>query len=153
MASMNRISLIAALGAIALAGISVAQTNPQSPPFAGPNGATMGPGMMGRSGAGPGMMTGAGGAMAGGQGMMGGGGMMGCGRQGTAGKLDLQVGDVTACMERRLAIMANPHVKLGPVSATSADVITADIVTVDNGGLADRLAFDRHTGRVRRAAN
>lgn len=141
----------AALIAAALsAPASFAQTPPQGAPPASSGPATMGPGMMGRSGMGPGMMGGQGGMM-GGQGMMA-GGMMGCGGQ-AASNLDLQVKDVTACMERRLAMMANPRVKLGPVVAASADLITADVVTVDNGGLADRLAFDRHTGAMRRVTN
>jgi len=110
----------------------------------------MGPWMMGpmmgpmMGGYGPGMMMGP--MMMGGYGP----GMMGWGRRsGQAEDLNLSVKDVSANMDRWLAMMGNSRLKLGPVAQKDADTITADIVTTDKGGLVHRLEINRHNGFMR----
>jgi hypothetical protein len=87
----------------------------------------MGPGMMGR-GLGPGWVYGMPGAV----------------------ERALDVDEVKAMMERRLAWHGNPRLKLGEVRADADDddLIVADIVTVDDS-LVQRLIVDRHTGQFR----
>ena len=89
----------------------------------------MGPGMMG-----PGMM-----------GPMMGSGMMGWYGQPQA-NLNLSVDDVRGSVERWIAMTGNPRLKPGKVTATNADTITAEVVTVDKEALVQRYAVNRHTG-------
>ena len=63
---------------------------------------------------------------------------------------DIDVDDVTARMERWLAIQGNDRLKLGKVEQVDDDTITVEIVTVD-GSLVNKLAVDRHTGRTQPA--
>lgn len=127
----------------------------QSPPGPGAAGGVMGGG---GPGMGPWMMGPMMGPMMGGYGgmmtgpMMGGygPGMMGWGwRTGQAEDLNLSVKDVTANMDRWLAMMGNSRLKLGPVAQKDADTISADIVTTDKGGLVQRLEINRHNGFMR----
>jgi hypothetical protein len=92
----------------------------------------MGPGMMGMMG--PGMM-----------GPMMGSGMMGWYGQPQA-NLNLSVDDVRGYVERWIAMTGNPRLKPGKVTATNADTITAEVVTVDKEALVQRYAVNRHTG-------
>jgi hypothetical protein len=119
----------------------------------------MGPGMMGQGygpgqGMGPGMM-GPGQGYAPGYGM--GPGMMapGAGPQPGYGMgpapnpdADLSADDVRARIERNLAWHGNPRLKVGDVTETDEDTITADIVTKD-GSLVQRFMVDRHNGWMR----
>lgn len=139
-----------------------------------------GPGMMGRGhgsgpgyGAGPGCGTGPGYGMGPGsgmmsQGMMGQGhgsgpgygmgpGMMGQGfgsgqRFGDQVVLskDLTIDDVRHFLEHRMEMHGNKRVKVGDVTETDDDTITADIVTQD-GSLVQRFKIDRHSGQMQQA--
>ena len=108
----------------------------------GPDGG-YGPGMMGQgagSGHGPGMMMGYG----------PGAGSGPCGQDQAAGGRNLSVADVTTYLDRYLARMNNPRLKVGPVAEKDKDTIVADVVTKD-GSLVWRYEFDRDTGRMTRA--
>jgi hypothetical protein len=117
----------------------------------------MGPGMMGwGGGSGPGWM----GRMMGRGGGYGpscmGSEMMygyGPGRHGwngaQQGNLNLSVDQVKSRFEHWLDFRSNSHLKLGTVTAKDDDTITADIVTIDNGGLVQRYDINRHTGSMR----
>jgi len=126
---IGRIGLVIASGSALLASVALAQTAPAPAPAP----CTMGPGMMGP------MM---------GQGMMGpmmGSGMMGWYAQPQA-NLNLSVDDVRGSVERWIAMTGNPRLKPGKVTATNADTITAEVVTVDKEALVQRYAVNRHTG-------
>lgn len=101
----------------------------------------MGPGMMGSGMMGPGMM--------GPGGKMGHGGMMGHGGAAPLAE-DLSVDQVRHMMEHRVAMMQNPNLKIGEVTANDDDTITADVVTQDDS-LVRRFMVDRHTGAMRPA--
>lgn len=102
----------------------------------------MGPGMMGPGMMGPGMM---------GPGMMG-PGMMGPGMMGPGygpqqqANLNLSTDDVRSYMQRWIAMMGNPRLKVGPVAEKDSSTITADIVTTDKDALVQRFNVDRRTG-------
>jgi hypothetical protein len=120
----------------------------------------MGPGMMGQGmgagmmghhpmmgqGAGPGMMA----QMA--PGMMG---QMGPGMGGWTGLegrrivplMQLSADDVRGFLERYLESLGNARLKVGKVTETDKDTITAEIVTVDDS-LVESFAVDRHTGVI-----
>ena len=99
----------------------------------------MGPWMMGRSGwMGPGTM----GPCA--------PGMMAWGWRGPSDNTTLSANDVRSYFERCVAIGGNPRIKVGTVTETNADTITADIVTAAENAVVDRFAVDRHTGFLRR---
>jgi hypothetical protein len=120
----------------------------------------MGPGMMGQGmgagmmghhpmmgqGAGPGMMA----QMA--PGMMG---QMGPGMGGWSGlegmrvvpMIQLSADDVRVFLERYLESLGNARLKVGKVTETDKDTITAEIVTVDDS-LVESFAVDRHTGVI-----
>lgn len=121
----------------------------------GPGG--MGPQMMGwgPEGMGPQMMGWGGGTM--GPWMMGAGSGYGAcaGRIGRGQSADaaLTIDEVTSEMQTWLTARGNPHVKLGAVAEKNADTITADVVTTDNGGLVQRMEFNRHSGRFWPAPN
>ena len=83
-----------------------------------------GPGMMG--GYGPGMMRG-----------------------NRPSNLNLSTSDVKSYVERWIAMMGNPHLKVGPVIEKDSNTITADVVTVDKEALVERFSVDRHTGSWR----
>jgi hypothetical protein len=109
----------------------------------------MGPGTMGH-GMGPGMM---------GHGMMGHGmgpGMMGRGMGAPSGdtaayrERDLGVDEVKSILEHRLEHHGNDRLRVGKVEEKDADVIIAEVETVD-GSLVERYAVDRHTGRMQRS--
>ena len=138
---LGRIGLAIATGSALLASVALAQTAPTQTPCPMGPGMMMGPGNMG-----PGMMGMMGPMM--GQGMMG--PMMGPGMMGWYGQpqanLNLSVDDVRGSVERSIAMMGNTRLKPGKVVATSADTITAEIVTVDREALVQRLAVNRHTG-------
>jgi len=149
---------LAGLGALAVAVATPALSHGrgQGGPGYGPGYGMMG-GMMG-PGAGYGGMMGPGYGMGHGPGY---GGMMGpgygqgagfgpCGQAASATGEEVGVDDVTARMERWLAIQGNDRLKLGKVEAVDDDTITAEIVTVD-GSLVQTLAVDRHTGWTRPA--
>ena len=128
---------------------------------AGPGQYRMGPGMMGPGMMGPGMM---GPGMMGpgmmGPGMMGPGmmgpGMMGPGTMGpgygraVTPERDLSTDDVRHFLEHSLEMHGNERLKIGEVEEIDGDRILAEIVTQD-GSLVERLAVDRHSGRMRRA--
>lgn len=80
-----------------------------------------------------------------GTGMMMGSGMMGWYGQPQA-NLNLSVDDVRGSVERWIAMTGNPRLKPGKVTATNADTITAEVVTVDKEALVQRYAVNRHTG-------
>ena len=128
----------------------------------------MGPGMMGQMGPGtmgPGMQ---GGMM--GPGMQSGmmspgtqGGMMGPGMQGgmmdpgTMGPMralrvtptvHITTDDVRHFLEHHLAQHGFEHLKVGEVTQTNQDTITADVVTTEDS-VAIRLLIDTHTGWVK----
>lgn len=110
------------------------------------DGAGYGPWMMGRGGFGPGMMGYEGGR---GYGRGYGPGMM-WGRDAAEGEdLNLTVDQVKRQFERRLAIMGNDRVKLGPIVEKDANTITVDIVTTDKEGLVQRFSVDRKRGIMR----
>jgi hypothetical protein len=123
----------------------------------GQPGMMMGPGMMGQMGQGgpmmgPGMMMGPGqpGMMMG-PGMMG---QMGPGVMGPMGGLrvtpsmHLTTDDVRHFLEHHLTRHGFEHLKVGGVTQTDQDTITADVVTTE-GSLAVRLQVDTHTGWVK----
>lgn len=136
----------------------------------------MGGGMMGGGPMSRGMSGGRQGMMGRGQGMMGGGqGMMGQGTMGNMMKmmlgsmgqrimgrsmrgqgmrvvpsLNVTVKDVRLFMEKRLELVGNKRLKVGPVKQVGERIITADIVTVDNS-LVRRFEIDRNTGWVKKA--
>ena len=147
---VTTIATLAGLGALAVAAATPALSHGpgQGGPGYGPGYGMMG-GMMG-----PGYGPGYGGMMGPGAGY---GGMMGpgyghgpgfgpCGQAATSGG-DIDVDGVTARMERWLTIQGNARLKLGKVEEVDDDTITAEIVTVD-GSLVQKLAVDRHTGRM-----
>ncbi len=112
----------------------------------------MGPGMTGSGKGGQGMM----GPGMGGQGMMG-PNMMGRGfgsGQGFGGQVvpsrDLATDDVRHFLEHRIEMHGNKRLKVGEVTETDDDTITADIVTQD-GSVAQRFKVDRHTGQMQQA--
>lgn len=156
------IATLAGLGALTVAVATPALSHGpgQAGPGYGPGYGMMGPGyggMMG-PGAGYGGMMGPG---AGYGGMMGPGHHMGfgngagfgfgpCAQAASAAGEEVGVDDVTARMERWLAVQGNDRLKLGKVEAVDDDTITAEIVTVD-GSLVQKLAVDRHTGWTRPA--
>ena len=55
-------------------------------------------------------------------------------------------------LERCITISGNPRVRVGDVTESSDDRVTADIVTAAENALVDRFAIDRHTGLIRREA-
>ena len=61
---------------------------------------------------------------------------------------DLTADDVRERLDRQLAWLGNPRLKLGTVSETDEDKIIAEIVTQD-GSLVQRLEVDRHSGALR----
>jgi len=134
---VGRIGLVIASSSALLASVAFAQTAPAPTPCPMGTGMMMGPGAMG-----PGMM----GMM--GPGMMG--PMMGSGMMGWYGQpqanLNLSVDDVRGYVERWIAMTGNPRLKPGKVTATNADTITAEVVTVDKEALVQRYAVNRHTG-------
>jgi len=134
---VGRIGLVIASCSALLASVAFAQTAPAPTPCPMGTGMMMGPGAMG-----PGMM----GMM--GPGMMG--PMMGSGMMGWYGQpqanLNLSVDDVRGYVERWIAMTGNPRLKPGKVTATNADTITAEVVTVDKEALVQRYAVNRHTG-------
>jgi hypothetical protein len=158
------IATLAGLGALAVA----ASVPALSHGMGGQNGPGYGPGygmMGGMMGAGPGYGGQRGPGYGPGYGMMK--GMMGpghghgfgngagfgfgpCAQQAAATGEDIDVDDVTARMERWLAIQGNDRLKLGKVEQVDDDTITVEIVTVD-GSLVNKLAVDRHTGRTQPA--
>ena len=103
-----------------------------------------GSGMMGH-GMGPGMM---------GHGM--GPGMMGRGMGPPSGdtaayrERDLSVDEVKSILEHRLEHHGNDRLRVGKVEEKNADVIIAEVETVE-GSLVERYAVDRHTGRMQRS--
>lgn len=108
----------------------------------------MGPGVMGQGmghGMGPGMM---------GQGM--GHGMMGRGMGPPSGSTapyldrDLGVDEVKSILKHRLEHHGNDRLRVGKVEEKDADVIIAEVETVD-GSLVERYEVDRHTGRMQRS--
>ena len=60
---------------------------------------------------------------------------------------DLTVDEARAGLERWLASIGNPRLKLGNVAEKDSQTITADIVTVDNS-LVEKFDIDRHTGII-----
>jgi hypothetical protein len=103
-------------------------------------------------GAGPALSHGVQGMMGQGMGpgMMGPGyGMMGPGLMQPLAQ-DLSTTDVQHMLEHQLTWQQNPNLKIGKVEETDKDTITAEITTQD-GSLVQRLAVDRHTGRVQPA--
>lgn len=143
---VGRIGLVIASSSALLASVAFAQTAPAPTPCPMGTGMMMGPGAMGPGMMGPGMM----GMM--GPGMMGPmmGPMMGSGMMGWYGQpqanLNLSVDDVRGSVERWIAMTGNPRLKPGKVTATNADTITAEVVTVDKEALVQRYAVNRHTG-------
>lgn len=139
---VGRIGLVIASSSALLASVAFAQTAPAPTPCPMGTGMMMGPGAMGPGMMGPGMM----GMM--GPGMMG--PMMGSGMMGWYGQpqanLNLSVDDVRGSVERWIAMTGNPRLKPGKVTATNADTITAEVVTVDKEALVQRYAVKRHTG-------
>ena len=119
-------ALIAAVG---LAGMAAGQ--PYGSNWHGCPG-MMGPGMMG-----PGMM---------GPGMMGGPGHHGWGNY--QFPANPSVSDIKAYLERWVAAMGNPRLKVGTVKEKNADTIVGEIVTVD-GSLVQRYEVDRQSGVYR----
>ncbi len=102
----------------------------------------MGPGMMGPGyGMGPGQGYGMG------PGMMGPGYSMG---PAARSDLDLSADDVRARIEGNLTWRGNKRLKVGDVTETDDDTVTADIVTQD-GSLVQRFKVDRHSGRMQQA--
>jgi hypothetical protein len=134
----------------------------------GPGGAMMGPGTMAPGQMAPGMMgqMGHGGPMMG-PGMMGpmqgmgpGSPMMAPGMMGPSGMLGpmgglrvtpimhLTTDDVRHFLEHHLTRHGFEHLKVGEVTQTDQDTITADVVTTE-GSLAVRLQVDPHTGWIK----
>jgi len=174
MQTLRKTTIAALAGLGALGVVAVAVGTPALSHGRGQGGP--GYGMMGQGygmgpGPGYGMMGQGYGMMGPGYGMMGPGygmghgpgygGMMGpgygqgpgfgpCGQAASATGEEVGVDDVTARMERWLAIQGNDRLKLGKVEAVDDDTITAEIVTVD-GSLVQKLAVDRHTGWTRPA--
>jgi hypothetical protein len=102
----------------------------------------MGPGMMG-PGTGPGMM----GEM--GPGTMGHPGMTGpMGGLRITPSMHLTTDDVRHSLEHHLTQHGFEHLKVGEVTQTDPDTITADVVTTE-GSLAVRLQVDTHTGWIK----
>jgi len=62
----------------------------------------------------------------------------------------LSTDDVRHYFQHRLTQIGNDRLKLGEVAETNDELITVDIVTVDNS-LVDRLEVDRHSGAFQRA--
>jgi len=160
--------LIAGLTAMALA-VGLAGASPASAQqYYG--GGWGGPGMMGPGMMGPGYGGGRdGGGCWGSRGMMGPGydgyrggygpggmgpGMMGGGYMGYGAppaNLNLSVNDVRDDLQQWIARSGNSHLKVGGVSETDANTITAEIVTVDKDALVQRYTVNRHTGFFRPA--
>lgn len=118
------------------------------------DGMRSGDGMMMGQGMGSGMMRGHGGPGA----MMGQRG--GAGTMMREGDLSLDTGIVTSVQHlstddvrdffvHRLQRIGNDRLKLGQVTQTDEDTITAEIVTLDDS-LVDRLKVDRHSGKIER---
>lgn len=55
---------------------------------------------------------------------------------------------VRVLLERQLAALGNPRLKLGEIGTSADGSVTAEIVTVD-GSLVQKLAFNRYPGLVR----
>ena len=72
-------------------------------------------------------------------------GMMGWGYQ-QPRDLNLSANNVKTQLERSLAASGNVRVKVGPVKEQDANIVVADIATVDRGVLVERYQVDRHTG-------
>ena len=141
---MHKSVAIALAAVVGAGGIGLAHAQPWGDGY-GPGG--MGPGMMwgGGGGYGPGWRMGRSGG--GGYYCPGwagpGGGPAGYTQQ---GDLNLTVDQVKAELGHRLNVMDNPHLKVGTVTATSTNSITATVVTADNGGMVQRFDVNRHTG-------
>ena len=60
--------------------------------------------------------------------------------------MNLSTEEVRSYLERRLAIMGNPHFKVGPIVETDSSTITADVVTADKNALVKRFRVDRRSG-------
>ncbi len=58
----------------------------------------------------------------------------------------ITVDEVKGLLERRLTMWKNPNLKVGEVTETDDNIITAEIVTKD-GSLVQSMKFDRKTGR------
>jgi hypothetical protein len=116
----------------------------------GMGGQMMGPGMMGQ-GMAPGMMGPGQPGMMMGPGMMG---QMGPGMMGPMGGLrvtpsmHVTTDDVRHFLEHHLTRHGFEHLKVGEVTQTDPDTITADVVTTE-GSLAVRIEVDTHTGWVK----
>jgi hypothetical protein len=118
----------------------------------GPQGQGMmrGQGMMYGQGMGPGP------GMGSGQGLLRGPGYAcpGCGMRGSgmAGAaqtaVDLDVADVRAMMEQRVALTGNPRLAVGEVRRSDAGIIIAEIVTKAENALVNRFAVNPNTGEV-----
>lgn len=159
------VSTLAGLGALVLLAVpAAAHGGGQGGYGGGYGGMMMGPGMMG---GGPGFGQGYGHGQMMGPGMMGPGagyGMMGpghgsgfgggfgpCNQQpGAAAAEDIDADAVKARLERWLAVRGNDRLKLGKIEEVDDDVITAEIMTVDDS-LVRKLTIDRHTGWMRPA--
>jgi hypothetical protein len=167
---------IVAVGLMVVAAtVAMAQGHGMGPPAPGmigpmhgmaPGAPMMGPGMMGWGQMTPGMMGQMGPDMMGqmGPGMMGQmhgmmgpgmqGGAMGPGTMGPMGGLrvtptvHITTDDVRHFLEHHLTQHGLEHLKVGEVTQTDQDTITADLVTTENS-LAVRLLIDTHSGWVK----
>lgn len=117
-----------------------------------------GQGMMGPQGQGMmrGQQMGPGPGMGSGQGLMRGPGsscpgcgMMGGGMAGAAQTaVELEVAEVRAMMEQRVALTGNPRLAVGNVRRSDAGIILAEIVTKDEDALVNRFAVNPMTGEI-----
>ena len=126
---MRNSILVTAAGAVLIAALGIAGAAMSQPYGGGWHGC---PGMMG-----PGMM---------GPGMMGGPGHHGWGNY--QFPTNPSVGDVKAYLERWVAAMGNPRLKVGTVKERDANTIVGEIVTLD-GSLVQRYEVDRQSGVYR----
>ena len=161
---MTRRVLVGGLTAISLA-VALTGANPaNAQQYYG--GGWGGPGMMGPGMMGPGMMGPGygGGGCGGGPGMMGPGyggyrggyspgwmgpGMMGGGYLGYGAppaNLNLSVNDVRNDLQQWIARSGNSHLKVGSVTETDPNTVTAEIVTIDKDALVQRYTVNRQTG-------
>jgi hypothetical protein len=176
MTASKATAAIVAVGLMVVAAtVATAQEHGMGPPAPGmigpmhgmaPGAPTMGPGVMGRGQMTPGMMGQMGPGMMGemGPGMMGQmHGMMGPGMQGGAmgpgmmspmgvlrvtPTVHITTDDVRHFLEHHLTQHGLEHLKVGEVTQTDRDTITADLVTTENS-LAVRLLIDTHSGWVK----
>lgn len=58
-----------------------------------------------------------------------------------------QIADVERALNRWLVRVANPRLKLGPVTEAGSDAFQADVVTKD-GSLVQRFRIERPSGRI-----